>query len=189
MGPYYLTALINMMGPVRRVTGSARITFPQRLITSKQRSGEKIDVSVPTHISGVMDFAGGAIATISTSFDVWAHNSPCIEIFGTEGTLAVPDPNQFGGKVRIRREGDADWSDVPLTHGYVENSRGIGIADMALAIHSGRAHRVQGGLACHVLELMEGFHTASVSDAHYLVESRCERPLPLPVDGLNTETA
>jgi len=180
MGPYYLTALVSLLGPVRRVTGSARISFPQRTITSEPKRGTVIDVEVPTHIAGVMDFAGGAVATIITSFDVWAANLPQIEIYGSEGTLSVPDPNTFGGPVRIKR-GREDWQEVKLTHGYAENSRGIGPADMACAIRSGRAHRASGELAYHVLDLMHAFHDASDSGRYVEPESTTERPAPLPV--------
>src|SRR5690606_19919273 len=141
MGPYYLTALVTLLGPVVRVTGAARATFPERIITSKPKFGERIKVEVPTHIAGIMQFASGAIGTIVTSFDVWGGNVPHIEIYGTEGTLSVPDPNGFGGPVRIRRAGAREWSEVPHTHGYSENSRGLGVADMAYALRTGRPHR------------------------------------------------
>ena len=138
MGPYYLTALVNLMGPVKRVTGSTRITFPERVIGSEPKRGQVIKVDVPTHVVGVMDFANGAVGNIITTFDVWAAELPRIEIYGAEGTLSVPDPNTFGGPVRIHRHGRQGWSEVPLTHGYAENSRGAGVADMAYALRSGR---------------------------------------------------
>ncbi|MGB9619909.1 MAG: Gfo/Idh/MocA family protein, partial [Armatimonadota bacterium] len=125
MGPYYITALVAMMGAARRVTGSARVTFPERTITSKPKYGTKIKVDVPTHVAGVIDFANGAIATIIQSFDVWGHNLPRIEIYGTEGSMSVPDPNGFGGPVKVMRPG-GEWTEMPLSHGYAENSRGIG---------------------------------------------------------------
>lgn len=181
MGPYYLTALINLVGPVRRVTGSARITFPERLITSQPKNGTKIQVDVPTHVAGILDFANGAVGTIITSFDVWAAKLPCIEIYGTEGSLSVPDPNGFGGPVRIRRARDEDWSEVELTHIYAENSRGIGVADMAYALQSGRKHRANGDMAYHVLDIMHAFHDASEQSKHIELESTCERPAALPV--------
>ncbi len=131
MGPYYLTALVSLLGPIVRVTGSTRISFPERTIGSGPKQGQKIVVETPTHVAGVLDFAGGAVATIITSFDVWAANLPCIEIYGSEGSLSVPDPNTFGGPVRIRLAGDKEWREVPLTHGFTENSRGLGVADMA----------------------------------------------------------
>lgn len=180
MGPYYLTALVSLIGPLRRLTGSTRITFPERTITSKPLYGTRVTVDVPTHVAGVMDFANGAVGTIITSFDVWSHHLPLIEIYGTEGSLGVPDPNGFGGPVRVRGRRSKEWSEVPLTHGYAENSRGIGVADMAYAIRSGRRHRVSGELAYHVLEAMHGFHDASDSGTHYLMKSQCERPAALP---------
>ncbi len=179
MGPYYLTALISMFGPVQRVTGSTRITFPERTITSQPKYGSKITVNTPTHIAGVMDFANGAIATIITSFDVWSHHLPRIEVYGTEGTLVVPDPNTFGGPVAIRKASDTEWKEAPLTHAYTENSRGIGVADMAHAIHSGRLHRANGSLAYHVLDIMQAFHDSSNEGRHIELDSTCERPLPL----------
>jgi predicted dehydrogenase len=182
MGPYYLTALVTLMGPVRRVTGSARATFPERLITSQPKAGTKITVEVPTHVAGVMDFASGAVGTIVTSFDVWGGQHPCIEVYGTEATMQVPDPNGFGGPVRIRRPGGKDWVEMPLTHGYAENSRGIAVADMAYALRSGRPHRAGGELAYHVLDIMHAFHDASAKGKHVVLKSTCERPAPLPAD-------
>jgi len=181
MGPYYLTALVSLMGPVRRVTGSARITFAERTITSQPKNGTKVQVEVPTHVAGVMDFANGAVGTIITSFDVWASVLPCIEIYGTEATLSVPDPNGFGGPVRLRRPGDKDWREMPLTHSYADNSRGIGVADMAAAIRSNRPHRAGGDMAYHVLDIMHAFHDASAGGKHVNLKSTCERPKPLPM--------
>ena len=187
MGPYYVTALVALMGPVKRVTGSARATFAERTITSAPKFGTKITVDVPTHVAGVMDFANGAVATIITTFDVWAANLPRIEIYGTEGSLSVPDPNGFGGPVKVRRAGAKDWSDVPLTHPYAENSRGIGVADMAAAIAAGRAHRASGELAYHVLDVMHAFHDASAAGKHVELASTCAKPAPLPMNLLPGE--
>jgi predicted dehydrogenase len=179
MGPYYLTALISMLGPVRRVSGSTRITFPERTITSQPKYGQTIKVNTPTHIAGTMDFASGAIGTIITSFDVWSHSLPRIEIYGTEGTLMVPDPNTFGGPVKIQSAKNSGWEEVPLTHAYAENSRGIGLTDMAHAIHSDRQHRANGELAYHVLDIMEAFHDSSREEKHITLTSSCQRPEPL----------
>ncbi|HLS91193.1 MAG TPA: Gfo/Idh/MocA family oxidoreductase, partial [Limnochordia bacterium] len=161
--------------------GAARATFPERIITSKPKFGERIKVEVPTHIAGIMQFASGAIGTIVTSFDVWGGNVPHIEIYGTEGTLSVPDPNGFGGPVRIRRAGAREWSEVPHTHGYSENSRGLGVADMAYALRTGRPHRASGELAYHVLDIMHAFHEASEKGVHIELESTCSRPAALPM--------
>ena len=168
------------MGPMRRITGSARITFPERTITSEPKHGTRIVVDVPTHVAGVMDFANGAIGTIIQSFDVWAHELPCIEVYGTEGSISVPDPNGFGGPVRVRRPG-GDWAQTPISHGYTENSRGIGVADMAYALRSGRQHRTNGDVAYHVLDVMHAFHDASDQGKHIMLESTCDRPAPLPM--------
>lgn len=181
MGPYYLTALINLMGPVRRVTGSANITFPKRIITSKPKNGTIIKVNTPTHIAGVMDFTSGAVGTIITSFDIWSANLPMIEIYGTEGSLSVPDPNCFGGPVRIYKPKSNSWKVVPFSHGYAKNSRGIGVADMASAIVSGRQHRANGEMAYHVLDIMHAFHDASRTNKHIKVSSTCKRPEALPL--------
>ncbi len=182
MGPYYLTALIAMLGPISRVTGSARISYPERTITSQPKYGQKVKVEVPTHIAGIMDFAAGPIGTLLTSFDTMGGSTlPRIEVYGSEGTLLVPDPNGFGGEVRIWQAGAREWSDIPLTHGKADNARGVGAADMAKAILSGRKHRASGELAFHVLEAMHGFHDASEQGMHYQMKSTCETPAPLPV--------
>ncbi|HEX5417507.1 MAG TPA: Gfo/Idh/MocA family oxidoreductase [Chloroflexota bacterium] len=181
MGPYYLTALTSLIGPVRRVTSSAQVTFPERTITSQPKQGTKIQVNTPTHVAGVLDFAGGAVGTIITSFDVWPTDLPRIEIYGTEGNLSVPDPNTFGGPVRMRRAGEKEWSEVPLSHGFTANSRGIGLADMAHTLRSGRPHRASGELSFHVLDVMESLLDASAAGHHVEVASTCERPAPLPV--------
>ena len=180
MGPYYLTALVSLMGPVRRVTGSTRITFPERIITSQPKYGKHVEVEVPTHVTGVLDFASGAIATIVTSFDVWSAEVPRIEIYGTRGTLSVPDPNGFGGPVRVCTAG-GEWCEVPLTHGYARNSRSIGVADMAYGLRSGRPHRASGEMAYHVLDIMHAVHDAAQSGQHVLLSSTCQRPAALPL--------
>jgi predicted dehydrogenase len=181
MGPYYLTALVNLIGPIRRITGSARVTFPERTITSQPKYGTKITVDTPTHIAGIVDFANGAVGTIITSFDVWAAELPRIEIYGAEGSMSVPDPNTFGGPVMVRRAGAGTWSEIPLTHGYADNSRGLGVADMAYALRSGRPHRASGALAYHVLDAMHAFHDASSEGKHVILESTVERPAALPL--------
>ncbi|RIK40752.1 MAG: oxidoreductase [Chloroflexi bacterium] len=177
MGPYYLTAMVAMLGPVRRVTGSARISQPERLITSQPKAGTRIPVQVPTHISTVLDFVQGAVGTLVTSFDCWGHQLPHIEIYGSEGTLSCPDPNYFGGPVRLRKAREREWQEVPLAFGHTENSRGIGVLDMAEALRTGRLNRANGQMAYHVLDIMHAVHDASETGQHVLLESTCERPL------------
>jgi len=181
MGPYYLTALVSLLGPVNRVTGSAQTSFPERTITSQPRHCTKITVEVPTHVVAVLDFASGAVATLITSFDVWHHTLPRIEIYGSEGSLQVPDPNTFNGPVFLRKAADKDWREIPLTHGYAENSRGLGLADMMQAQQSNRPHRASGNLAYHVLDIMQAVHDASRLDRHIVLTSQVDRPAPLPL--------
>jgi predicted dehydrogenase len=182
MGPYYLTALVSLMGPVVRVSGSARASFPTRTITSEPKKGKVIPVDTPTHLVGVLDFENGAIGQITTSFDVWASRLPCIEVYGTEGSMSVPDPNGFGGTVQIRKPGDSDWQDVTHSHGYAENSRGLGVMDMAYAIRTGRPHRASGELAFHVLDIMHAVHTASDSGKAVELKTALVKPEPMDVN-------
>lgn len=166
MGPYYLTALIALLGPIKKVSGMTQISFPQRTITSEPKQGQVIDVDVPTHISGLMEFASGATASIITSFDVWGSALPIIEIYGTDGTLSVPDPNTFGGPVKIKRSTDDAFKEVPLEGPYLENSRGLGISDMANSLVNDTKHQANGDLTFHVLKAMHAFHESSDTGRH-----------------------
>lgn len=181
MGPYYLTALVQLLGPIRRVAGITGKALPERTITSEKKRGARVAVEVPTHVAGTLEFHGGAIASLITSFDIFGGSTlPPIEIHGTEGTLLVPDPNTFGGPVKYRRTGEEAWTEQPLLPGYEANSRGIGPADMASALLRGRPHRASGELAYHVLEAMWAFHASSDTGSYYAMQSRCERPAALP---------
>lgn len=182
MGPYYLTALVHLLGPVSRVTGSTQTSYPTRTVTSEPKKGQVIQVDTPTHIVGVLDFAAGCVGTIITSFDVWRHSLPTIEIYGTEGTLRVPDPNTFGGSVEIWHPGQSEAELVPHTHGYGENWRSLGVADMAHALRSGRANRASGALAYHVLDMMHAVHDASRTGQHITLTSQVERPAAFPTN-------
>ncbi|MFZ4507354.1 MAG: Gfo/Idh/MocA family protein [Fimbriimonas sp.] len=175
MGPYYLTALVQMIGPVRRVTGSVRATFPTRTITSQPKAGKVIEVETPTHYSGVLDFVNGAIGEITTSFDVWGSKSPLLTVYGTEGTLLVPDPNGFGGEILLAKPGK-EWEAVPLTHGFAGNSRGVGVLDMAYAIRTGTSHLASGDLALHVLDVMQSIKEASEKGHHVELTTTVARP-------------
>jgi len=178
LGPYYLGSLATLMGPIRRVTATARITFPERKITSQPLAGTSITVNTPTHVAGVMDFEGGAVGTLVTSFDVWSENQSKIDLYGTEGTLSLPDPNTFGGPVWSWRS-DA-WTELPLTHHYTGNCRGLGLADMAQALRSGRPHRASGELGMHALDVIHAFLDSSERGEHVEVQSTFERPEALP---------
>ncbi|MDN4070126.1 Gfo/Idh/MocA family protein [Paenibacillus vini] len=181
MGPYYLTALVQLLGPIARIAGITGKALPERTITSEKKYGSRVPVEVPTHVAGTLEFESGAIASLITSFDIFGGSSlPPIEIHGTEGSLLVPDPNTFGGPVKYRRTGEADWTEQPLLPGYEDNSRGIGPADMAYALLRGRKHRANGELAYHVLEAMWAFHHSSDSGHYHEMKSRCTRPAALP---------
>lgn len=186
MGPYYLTGLVALLGPIKRLTGSTRINFPEREILSQPKAGTKIQVKTATHISGTIDFASGAIGSLTTSFDAFGGSSlPHIEIYGSTGTLIVPDPNTFGGPVQLRKIDEDTFTDVPLIHPFAGNCRGLGVADMARAIAHNRPHRASGQLAYHVLEAMHGFHDSSDQGIFYNMESTVETPEPLDNDSIN----
>ncbi|OOM78768.1 1,5-anhydro-D-fructose reductase [Clostridium puniceum] len=179
MGPYYLTALVSLLGEAKTVCGMTKISFPQRTITSSKKFGEVIDVKIPTHVAGTIEFQNGAIATIITSFDVWASKLPRIEIYGSIGTLIVPDPNAFGGPVLLKTAHGDEFKEIPLTHIYAENSRGIGVADMARCIKTGDKPRASGELANHVLEIMHSFHISYNTKKYIELSTSCQQSKPL----------
>jgi predicted dehydrogenase len=180
VGPYYLTALVSLLGPVQRVAGLARISFPERVIGSLPKRGTKFQVEVPTHVTGLLEFACGPIGTIITSFDVWKSSLPWIEIYGSQGTLSLPDPNTFDGPVVVWKQDGAE-ENIPLLPLRTHNSRGLGVADMATAMRKNRPHRASGKMAYHVLDIMHTIHDSSLEGRHLAVESRCARPAPLVI--------
>lgn len=176
MGPYYLTAMVNLLGPVATVGGASGRARRERLITSQPRHGTRIPVEVDTHIAGVLCFEQGAIVSLLMSFDVVGHHLPMLELYGTEGTLAMPDPNGFAGPVGLKR-GQGDWQDQPMRH--AEGRRGAGLADMVQAIATGQPHRASGDLAFHVLEVMEKLLASCRSGRTQTISSRVGRPEPV----------
>ncbi len=179
MGPYYLTALVNLMGPVARVSSSAQRTFSERIATSEALMGQRLPVEVNTHVAGTLEFESGAIASVILSFDVWGNHLPEIEIHGEEGSLSVPDPNRFDGDVRLLEGGASEWTDIPLTH-TANIGRGAGVADMAYAIQSGRPHRASGDLAFHVLDIMQALDESAAQGRHIEIRSTLDQPAALP---------
>ena len=182
MGPYYLTCLINLLGPVKKVVAINNRAFDCRE-GIKVNHGKTFPVEVDTHIAGVLEFVSGAVITLITSFDVWKHSDyRDIELHGTRGSLHVPDPNGFGGEIRLFQAGlSADWMKVDNFFGYNDNSRSIGLADMARAITDKRPHRASGELAFHVLDVMCALEQASAEERAIPLQSSCERPAPLPL--------
>jgi predicted dehydrogenase len=176
-GPYYLNALIHLLGPVRRVTGSAQKTWSERV------EGEKtFKVDVPTHVAGVLDFANGAVCQILMTNDVYDTGLPHIEIYGSEGSLRCIDPNNFGGQLYRRTATDPEFVPVENRFGYNGNSRGVGVADFCTAIRNDRPHRASGAMAYHVVDIINGIHDASNEGHHVELASTCDQPAPLPRD-------
>lgn len=181
MGPYYITALVHLLGPIASVSAMTSKSGPGRLATCKEHFGEILPVEVATHNSGSLLFESGVVVTIAVSFDVPKHTHPAIEIYGTQGSITVPDPNTFGGPISVYRPGNETWQDMPFAFGYHENSRSIGAADMAHAIRSGRPHRCNGDLALHVLEVLNAFAKSQESHCTVEIANRCEQPKAFPL--------
>ncbi len=180
MGPYYITDLVNLLGPVAEVSGMASRPRGERTVGTGPQQGRSIPVEVPTHVAGTLRFASGAVVSLAMSFDVPKHRHVPMEIYGTEASLIKPDPNYFGGRIEIAPTG-GEWSEVETRHPFADdNYRSIGVADMAQAIRSGQPHRASGDLAFHVLEVMEAFGRSSDEGRTIVVASRPERPAPLP---------
>ena len=194
MGPYYVTQLVNLLGPVRRVAGLATIGSPTRTITSEPLKGTTIQVDVPTTVNGVLEFASGANVSLSASWDVWKHNrtSP-IEIYGTEGTLLGVDPNFFGNAPRVcGPDGDLRELEIAahpfgianreMRNGTMQaDYRMVGLVDMAMAIQQKRPHRCNGDMALHVLEVLEAMAESSASGRFVKLTTTCVRPEPVPL--------
>ena len=178
MAPYGLTSLVTMLGPAKRVMASAKACFATRTITSAPKRGEKIKVRVPTHETGIVEFVQGTTATVTMSYDLWAHHQPVLEIYGSEGSLDCPDPNGFGGEVGLWTPKSGDWKKIPLTHN-AEVGRGFGLAEMADAILHGRSPRASGEIGLHVLEIMQAFHQSSKTGRAIVLKTSCKRPAPL----------
>lgn len=183
MGPYYVTALMHLLGPVARVMGMASITQPTRTITSQPLAGKKIDVTAPDHVIGTLQFAGGAVGSVIQSFAMRAGSGAAapIVIYGTEGTLHVPDPNGFDGVVKLCRFEEGKKDDfVDLPHAFPTGyGRSVGLADMATAIRSGRQHRCNGEMALSVLEVMQAFTESSEHNRAEKPHVPYERPAPM----------
>ena len=183
MGPYYITDLLQLLGPMTKVCGSTAIAIPQRVIPSPSGAGPgtTIEVHTPDHVTGSISFANGCIATLVMSFAVVHADLWPLTVFGTNGTLRVPDPNGFDGSVFLRLPDDEDWQEVPTDHrtGY---GRAVGLADMAHAIRSGRPHRASGDLAFVVLEAMQGLLDSGHLGHSIELTAKSVRPTALPTN-------
>jgi len=186
VGPYYLTTLVCLLGPVRRVAGMARVLYPTRTADRGPRAGETFKVSTPTFVAALIEFESGVQATLVNSFGIWGHDLPNMQLYCTKGILSVPDPNYFGGPVRVRPNVDESvWREVPLLYHHTEGSgnfRGLGVVEMALALGRGDKPRAAGELAYHVLDVMESIGESYTTGRHVEVRSTFRPPSMLPLD-------
>jgi predicted dehydrogenase len=181
MGPYYLTAIVALLGPVSRVAGLASTLVSERAIELGPRAGERFVAETPTHTTAVMELECGATATLVASFEAPRHYSSTVLILGTDGTLALPDPNMFEGQVRMRR-GRGDWADVPYASRAAREVRGIGLHELCDAIAAGREPRASGALAHHVVDVARSILAAAAGGSTVAVASSSNRPEPFPVE-------
>ena len=178
VGPYYVTALVHMLGPVAAVSAIGRGRGSERVVARGPLAGMTITSDVSTTVIGTLTFASGVVGSLFASFDAAGSRVPHIELHGTDGSLSLGDPNRFDGEVRFRRIGSDRWEDLPLRFPS-DVERGIGLADMIEAIGSGRPHRASGELAYHVLDVLSALEDATASGRTEHVVSRVDRPDPL----------
>jgi len=185
MGPYYLSALVHLLGGIRSVTGAASRLRGERVIGSGARAGERIPVEVDSHVAGVLEHVSGVLTTITTSFDGVRTKAAPIEVHGETGTLAVPDPNYFDGEVRVFALGGSEWRVLEPSAGYAAGGRGIGLLDQIAA--NGRAPRAGGELALHVLEAMTALLRSAAEGRRIELTTAAGRPTPVPyLNGTST---
>lgn len=198
LGPYHITALVSLLGSAKGLIGMTKKSFPERTVTSAPHYGEKIPVETDTYLSGSILFENGAIVNVLATFDAYYELQCRLEIYGSKGTLEVPDPNTFGGPVyffgpeekaladgekpRIRPGAAAPlphFKELPLTFGYGRNSRGVGLMDMCEVIEKGGRPRADLSLQLHVLEIMTGFSKASEAGTYLPLKTRWVRTAPM----------
>ena len=180
-GPYYLSTLVTLLGPVVRVSGATSRSSRRREVATGPNAGLPVDVAVDTNVSALLEHLSGVTSTITVRFDVWASRHPRIEVYGTSGTVAVPDPNRFSDPVQVWTVDAPEWGEVPATAGYVDAARGFGLAEMARAIATNHPHRASGQLAFHVLDIMDAIARSGHGHKVLNVTSTVGRPAPVPV--------
>jgi len=192
VGVYYLTALVSLLGPVRRVTAFGRRLSPELVIGAGPRAGEAFSVGTDTYVSCILEFASGTLANLVATFGIWGADLPQLQFYGPGGVLNGPDPNTFGGPISAKLHADeAGWRDVPLTGEHAAanpNRRGVGVIDMVRAAAEGRPPRASGVLAYHVLDVMQSVADSTAGGRQVEVMSTCERPLPVPIAPLTTRS-
>jgi predicted dehydrogenase len=192
VGVYYLTALVSLLGPVRRVTAFGRRLSPELVIGAGPHAGETFAVATDTYVSCILEFASGALANLVASFGIWGADLPQLQVYGPDGVLNGPDPNTFGGPITVKLHADeAGWRDLPLRGDQAAanpNRRGVGVLDMVQAAAEGRPPRASGVFAYHVLDVMQSVADSTAGGRHVEVASTCERPIPLPIAPLRTKS-
>lgn len=180
MGPYYVTALTSILGPVKSISSRTTSGFTERVVSAEgPKTGTMVPVNTPTHIESVLELESGVTGTLTTSFDLWDDVHSWFVIYGTEGTIRLPDPNYFGGPVQVYDGATREWRELDLVNDYTEDSRGIGVADMARTLREGGDHRASGALGFHVLEVMLGALESGESGKTVMIESTIQRPAAL----------
>ena len=192
LGPYYVSTLVTLLGPVRAVSALGQKGFDERTVTTEGSplKGTKVPVKTPTTLQALLDFESGTQISLLASWDVWKHGMLPMEIHGTEGSMRLPDPNWFGGPIAVA-QGRGDWVETlitdrtfgranhPIGKPLQANYRGLGLADMARGIAESRPHRANGDVALHVLAVMEAILQAAESRSMVEIRQRCERPAAL----------
>jgi predicted dehydrogenase len=181
MGPYYVTAIVSLLGPVRRVAGFASTFVRERTIEIGPRRGERFTAETPTHISSMLELESGVTAMLVATFESPGHYASTMLVHGSKGELALPDPNGFDGKLRVRR-GRGDWKSVPYASRGAADARGLGLHDMVEAISEERPHRATARLATHVVDVARSILEACDNGSAEVIESTTERPAALPVE-------
>ena len=185
MAPYYLTALVQTFGPITKVAAVGNTAFPTRSVGSGPKQGEAFDVEVPTHVSAIVMFASGASSHSVFSFESPRTRMGFVEITGTEGTISLPDPNNFDGDIRLCKRGEDEWTSIAAEGS--DHGRGIGVLDMARSIRAGIPHRAPGELGYHVLDAMVSISESVESGEFVAVNSTAPASAPLPADWAPTE--
>lgn len=185
VGVYYVSALVNLLGPVASVAAFGRVLYPERVIGSGPHAGESFAVGTDTYVTSILRFENEALVNLVATFGVWGADLPKLQVYGGGGVLEVPDPNTFGGPVRVNRHADeGGFIDVPLAFDHTShcrNCRGLGVADLAEAVREGRTPRASGTIAHHVLDVMQSIGESASQGRHVEVTTTCERPAPMPV--------
>lgn len=185
VGVYYVSALVNLLGPVASVTAMGRMLYTERVIGSGPRAGESFRVGTDTYVTAILQFESGVLANVVATFGVWGGDLPRLQVYGPDGVLNAPDPNTFGGPVTANlHQDETGWREMPLAYDHTDlcrNCRGLGVIEMAAAVHEGRPPRASGAIGHHVLDVMQSAAESAAEGRHVEVRSTCERPAPLPI--------